>query len=321
MIQSIRTRAFLACALFIGITGCASDSGQDQTASPEGKDAVPAAADPNSDPLERIPDSPFTEEMAPDEVMEYLKVAQENQKKEWEAAGWGEPGPLIQLGADQEGVDLTEGFRTVYQVVWVGAERDTVFNGPAVETVRGSIKDIEHFVAPASIESYMAPAREALEYLESKEAGNDPVLPEGTDYSYKLHPGKIVSSASAASDADKAAWPEYAKPDENGKETVWLGIPDQYGNSENVPVMHGAEAKVADFNIWAVEDAPAEQDSTHAVIVYSTAILRTQLADERPVEMHLSLKYQVGLEGNDWMIQANEWNVDVINADVVGGES
>ena len=287
MPKPARLGTVLAVAAALSLTGCSStdsspSEGTTQTpANAAPATAAPAAAESSSDPLDNIPDVPFDKD--PAVTLEWV-----SQKE---------------LGADQDGVDLTGALKTVSQVAWVGAQRDTVVNGWKPATVAGYLRDIEHFVAPAAQPEYLVPAKDALVHAEANEAGTAEELPEGTGWSYLLYPGFIAQGGEGASSPeDEAAWPEYA--DSNSDDTViWFNIPDE----GRIPVLKGAKAEPESFSIDSITDLPGEADPAHTVVIKAFQSFRVPLADGRTSRLSAFQTYQVGLEGDKWLIQDSSW--------------
>lgn len=284
---STRTRTFFACAAIIGLTGCSYLSPASSDAAPKeaaegAAEAVPSSGDPI---LDSLPDAPWDMD---------LQGIQANVQK--------------QLGADQTGIDLTDAIRTVLQVDWVADQRETMFRGNTVEVARASIKDIERFVAPSAMDSYLPDAQKALAHMEAAEAGNAPELADDESYPYKLYTGIAASGSTSATPEEEAAYPDYVSKDgEPG--AVWLNIYHDDTTTESVPVLKGARATRVTPMVDSITDAAAENDPTHAVLITHPDFLEVPLAGDRTARVYIERTTQVGLEDGKWLVQDSTWNV------------
>ena len=285
---STRTSTFFACAAIIGLTGCSSLAPASSDA--DAKAAVEASATASSgDPiLDSLPEAPWD--------VDLQDIMVQAEKK---------------LDADQDGLsptDLTDAIRTVIQVDWVADQRETMFRGNTVEVARASIRDIERFVAPSAMDSYLPDAQKVLAHMEAEEAGNAPELADGERYPYKLYPGIAAAGSTVATPEDDAAYPDYASKDgEPG--AIWLSIYHDDATTESVPVLKGARATRSKPMIDSITDAPAVNDPTHAVLITHPDFLEVPLAGDRTARVYIERTTQVGLEDGKWLVQDSTWNV------------
>lgn len=300
--NSHRTRAFLACAAIVGLTGCSSLSPAGSEPAPAEPAAVeapapaaPAAPAAAPDVLERLNDRPYG--YGTTKIQELLTGATVEMELDDRSVTFN---TALNLGVDQDGVDLTDAVRTAMQVVWVGDERDTIFNGWRLENIRGNVKDIEHFVAPSAMANYLPEAQRALAAAEVNEAaGTDPT----EAFDYVLHPGKMAQVGEATSAENKAAWPDHQDS------VVWMtfrgeGVPDQV-----VPIPLDAKTDPKLPMVMEIHDAPGDGDPTGAVIVHITNEVKVPAGDGRTVVMGVGRSIQVGLEDGRWVVQSNEWEI------------
>lgn len=288
---STRFHLLAAGAALVGLTGCAASTPAVPAAQPAA--AVPTTAAPG-DPLDNVPDEPSGYSTA--EIQEL--VSGEAFTLELEQTTTYSSSTYLELGPDQDGIDLTDAVRTALQVDWVGAQRDTVFNGWTIENSRGQVRDIERFVAPSAMGRFLPEAQRALGILEEREATGAEVTEA---FDYLLHPGKMAQTGPAASEEDMAAWPEHRDA------KVWITF-RQTGQPDAVPIPLGEKGTWSVPLVHSILDAPGS-DGTHAVVVSFTENVTATLADGRRTRLHLDRSLQVGLEEGRWAVQDSQWNI------------
>lgn len=276
--------ALTAAALALSLAGCAGGS---ETAADAAEATTVASQTPSAtasvDPLDRLPEQPFGHDVNAI------------------AADPDAAGILWQLTEDQAEVNVPEALQTVLQILWLGNERQVLTGGPDVEKVQGSMKDLEHFVAPHLLEAARAAALPGLEFAQKVEAeGPDVDLPGNQQLWYPLHLG-IVAAPSDPADEEKRAsqWPEVKEGDPVG----WVSID---GEEEPVPFRTDQEIKMTPL-VYHVYDAT--DSSTSDVHILVSLNYDYPLMDGRTAVVAYPAYYQMSYSDSSWKVAGLQYDV------------
>lgn len=289
---SVRARVFLACTAIIVLGGCSADPSASEA--PESS-ASEAPTQTGPDPiLESIPADPYG--YSEEEVRQLLTGQETQLELDGMSTNYG---IYLDLG-ERSSVDLTGAVITALQIDWVGAQRDTMYNGWRVENLQGHVRDIKRFVAPSAMQNYLPAAEEALAMAE--ERTDEDSSPADADREYKLHAGKISQVDAGPSKEDEAAWPEHQDA------VVWIhsaaedGMPEQ-----SVPIPLDEKA------VWSppmINQVSATGEAgSHSVVIQYTNAADVVMADGDVFRMILDRSVQLGYENGKWGVQDSTWEI------------
>lgn len=282
-----RLRLALASAVILGLTACGSAETEAAKAPDESPASSPASA--AATPTEEAPSGPSPLDSIPEEPYGYsldeLRSVVTGQTVTVDVEG----GPLTyaasnEMAPDAAGVDFSGALQTAFQVDWVGAQRDTIFNGWRMENIRGNVEDIKHFVAPSNMDGLLPDAEKSLAAAEALEKG------ETTDFMaqdyYVLHVGQMLSNFDVT-DEQKAAWPGYEDS------VVWM----KFGE-EHIPVPRDAKAT---YSAPIVTKMSTYEEAESMVVNY-TNMATAPMADGRSVRMVIEREVVLVMEGGAWKV-------------------
>ena len=292
------TAALIAGAL--ALTGCAAETGAagadatvTATETPSAVASAPVTAAPTEaprgpNPLDSIPEEPYGYSL--DELRAVISGA--------EVTVDVEGGPLTytafnQMNPEEASFDFSGALQLAFQLDWVGAQRDTVFNGWRMENVRGNIDDINHFIAPSALEHFLPNAQRQLKAAEEREKGG-----EATTYSeeeYALHVGKMASDYETDA-AVKAQWPDHQDA------VVWVAFSGEGQPDQVIPVPRDAKATWSAPVVTELSST-GQDDLGQGIIVFYTNTATVVLADGQSAQMTIERNAEVTMEDGAWRMR------------------
>lgn len=296
---SPRFRLALAGAVILGLTACAST---EPAASGEATSEAPAAslAAPSSAPAEAVPAGPSPLDSIPEEPYGYSTGELQSVMTGQAVAVDVEGGPLTYAASNQmapaaaeSGTDFSGALKAAFQLDWVGAQRDTIFNGWRMENIRGNVDDVKHFVAPSNMNSFLPDAEKSLKAAEEREKDGAATTP-AQDY-YVLHVGQMAQEDFSITDEQKAAWPGHQDS------VVWMKFRGEGQPDQIIPIPRDAKATYSTPVVTSLQTLDADNIAGSIQVTY-TSTATVAMADGRSTRMALERKTSLVLEGGTWMV-------------------
>lgn len=282
-----------SAALALSLAGCSAGADTTAGAAQATPTATPTAtqtpsAVPAVDPLERLPEQPFG--------IDANAVA----------ADPTAAGVAWQTGSDQADVPVTGAIQTFLQIIWAGSERQVLAGGPDVGKIQGSMKDLEHFVAPEVLQEARAAALPGLEFAKKVEAeGEDAEFEGDQTLWYPLHLATVAGPTrdDPARDEKRAAqWPDIKEGDPIG----WAYMTDE---QREIPFKTGVASELVP-EITDVYDSP--EDATSDVQIRANLVHDVPLMDGRTARITYPAWYRMTYQDGVW--KALGWQYMVADA-------
>lgn len=250
--------------------------------------AVPTEAPRGPSPLDSIPEEPYGYSL--DELRAVVSGA--------EVTVDVEGGPLTytafnQMNPEEASFDFSGALQLAFQLDWVGAQRDTIFNGWRMENIRGNIDDINHFVAPSAVKHFLPNAQSQLKAAEEREkSGEATTYAEGE---YALHVGKMASDYETDA-AVKAQWPDHQDA------VVWVAFSGEGQPDQVIPVPRDAKATWSAPVVTELYST-GQDDLGQGIIVFYTSTATVVLADGQSAQMTIERNAEVTMEDGAWRMR------------------
>lgn len=270
-----------AAALALSLAGCAgaepaAEAGKSEPSASASPAQQPSAEPAAVDPLERLPEQPFG--------IDANAIA----------ADPSSAGVAWQTGTDQADVPVPSAVQAFLQVIWTANERQALTGGPDLTKIEGSMKDLEHFVAPAVLEEARATAMPGLEFARKVEAEGEDAEFEGDSLLwYPLHLGTVAGPSSddpALIEKRAAKWPDIKEGDPVG----WASI---NGEEDEVPFRTGGRSELVPV-ITNVYDAV--EDFTPDVHIRANLVNDVELMDGRTLRITYPAWFRMTYQDGAW---------------------